>query len=716
MTHGAGTTGEPPPGLTAGASRLAEAPTLGLAVKEELVEAAASFLRLDIVAVIRRDTDGQYVVRAGSPPLLVGMRLHPAEGLDAAIEAGRTLLAEPPARALLEMLGPGQAHPDGRALVVPITWDEHAVGAFIAVGHERDWPPSDPTTRLVETFARVVALEIGLSAERETAHDARMRMSGLVETGLALASELDVEELLAQLVDAARTILGARYAALGVLDEERSGLARFITSGLTPEERTAIGALPQGRGILGALIRDPRPLRRSRMSDDPRSVGFPPNHPPMKSFLGVPVVLRGEVYGNLYVTEKVSGEFSPEDEQLAQALAAQAAVAIENARRYQSERARAEELVRIQQVGDVAREVGEGLLEALDLSQLLALVARRVRRLLDAQTVAVAVRDDDGLRVRHAHGVHSLQLELLPPAEDVEALHVAIRDALRDASIEAIPLAEEEELLGALIAVGVAPFDDMARALMRSVAGQTVIALRVARRGAERLEGVRASAAERVAEAEARVDVEAQRRALEAQEGERARLARELHDETGQLLTGVRLRLAVLADHVTDEAGRAQLAELRALVAEAGDNVRRLLTELRPGRIREQGLAAALEEAGQRLREAHGVQCEVNIAQLPDQLPDEVQIALFRVVQEALTNVARHAQATCASVVVAAREERIRVVVEDDGKGFDASVPSDRLGLAGIRERVELLGGELRIESSPGAGAAVIVDLALRAD
>jgi signal transduction histidine kinase len=697
-------------------SATAEVPPLGLAVKEALVEAAATFLGLDAAAVIRRDPDGHLVVRSSSPRRFVGTRLSPADALDDALRGGRPVAGGEPGRVILEALGAGRIPPDAHALLVPIVWDGRPFGAFLAVRRGRRWEPDDQATRLVATFARVVGLEVGLTVEREAAHDARMRMSGLVESGLALASELDLEDLLEQIVEAARTVLGGRYAALGVLNEEGSGLARFITSGLSPEERRAIGAPPQGRGILGALIRDPRPLRLGRMADDPRSVGFPPNHPPMESFLGVPVALRGEVYGNLYVGEKVGGEFSPEDEQLAQALAAQAAVAVQNARRYESERARVHELQRIQEVGDAAREVGEGLLEALDLAQLLSLVTRRTRRLVDAQTAAVAVREEDGLGIRSAHGLHALTLELLPPTADAEALQAAIREALPEMSVEAIPLVHGDRLLGALIAVGVAPFDAVAGALMRSLAGQTVIALRVARRQSERLEGVRASAAERVAEAEARIDVEAQRRALEAQEAERARLARELHDETGQLLTGIRLRLAVLAEHVTDEAGREHLAELRGLVGEAGDNVRRLLTELRPGHIREQGLAAALEGAGRRLRDEHGVECEVNVTQLPDRLPDEVQIALFRVVQEGLTNVARHAGATSASVLVAARDERLRVVVEDDGKGFDASAPTNRLGLAGIRERVELLGGELRIESAPGAGTAVIVDLVVRGD
>ena len=160
------------------------------------------------------------------------------------------------------------------------------------------------------------------------------RLQALLEAGLAVASGLEVDEVLRRVVDAAQTLTGARYSALGVLNDSGSELAEFITSGIGDEERRLIGDLPRGRGILGVLIRDAKPLRLADLSEDPRSVGFPPNHPPMRSFLGVPVMAGGAVFGNLYLTEQAEGEFTEEDEQVVTLLAAQAGVAIQNARLY----------------------------------------------------------------------------------------------------------------------------------------------------------------------------------------------------------------------------------------------------------------------------------------------------------------------------------------------------------------------------------------------
>src|SRR6476659_5623655 len=163
------------------------------------------------------------------------------------------------------------------------------------------------------------------------------RLQALVQAGLAVASGLELDEVLRRVVEAARTLTGARYSALGVLDDSGDELAEFITSGIAEEGRRLIGDLPRGRGILGALIRDAQPLRLADLTEDPRSVGFPPGHPPMRSFLGVPVMLRGVAYGNLYLAEKAGGvDFTQEDEELLQLLAAQAAVAIENARLYEA--------------------------------------------------------------------------------------------------------------------------------------------------------------------------------------------------------------------------------------------------------------------------------------------------------------------------------------------------------------------------------------------
>ena len=151
-------------------------------------------------------------------------------------------------------------------------------------------------------------------------HQSRLRV--LVESGIALSSELSLDALLQRLVETAAELTGARYAALGVIDRSGQALERFLTTGIDAETHAAIGDLPHGRGILGVLIRDAAPLRLSRIADDPRSVGFPPNHPPMTSFLGMPVRIRGTVFGNLYLTEKAGdGPFTEADESLVEELA-----------------------------------------------------------------------------------------------------------------------------------------------------------------------------------------------------------------------------------------------------------------------------------------------------------------------------------------------------------------------------------------------------------
>ena len=378
----------------------------------------------------------------------------------------------------------------------------------------------------------------------------------LVDTGLQLAAQRNLDALLKRIALAAREVLGARYAALGVLDHTGNGLAQFVTSGIDDEAARRIGPLPRGRGLLGAVIRERRPIRLERIADDPRSVGVPPGHPGMASFLGVPIVLGGEVYGNLYVTEKLAGPFTEADEKIAEILAAQAAVAIENARSFDEERRRA---------------------------------------------------------------------------------------------------------------------DESSRALERALA-------------------------------------EGYRRAVRAQEAERSRIARELHDEAGQVVTGLALHVRAIEEQVQDPGLRAQLADCRVSLAMASRSLRELIVDLRPGNLREQGLEAAIGAQAERLRAATGASVEIGIAPLPE-LPEEVEVAIFRVVQEALTNVARHSGAKQVSVFVGGGRGRLRVIVEDDGCGFDADAPTDRLGLVGIRERAELLGGTVRIDSSPGAGTALTVEL-----
>src|SRR5215210_8979122 len=236
------------------------------------------------------------------------------------------------------------------------------------------------------------------------------QLRGLLAAGIALSSELSLDDLLQKLVETAAALTRARYAALGVIDESGTELERFLTTGIGPEMHAAIGDLPRGRGILGVLIRNAETLRLDSIADDPRSVGFPPNHPPMRGFLGVPILLRGHAYGNLYLTEKAQGPFSAEDQELVETLASQAAVAIENARLYEDATNWSAQL-------EALNEVGTALAGEIELPRLLLLICRRLRGLIAARAVTIALVAPDGtLRIEAADGVGAdeilgLQLE-----------------------------------------------------------------------------------------------------------------------------------------------------------------------------------------------------------------------------------------------------------------------------------------------------------------
>ena len=217
----------------------------------------------------------------------------------------------------------------------------------------------------------------------KTASPSEPRLRALLDAVAGLTSELSLDALLQRVVEVVAELTTARYVALGVIDASGSQLERFVTTGLDAETHAAIGELPRGRGILGVLIRDATALRLHEIAEDPRSVGFPPGHPPMRSFLGVPILLRGVAYGNLYLTEKAGGEdFTEEDEELVSLLAGQAAIAIENARLYESATSWSRQL-------ESLNEIGNALATETDLDRLLDLIARRLRELLDARLVTV---------------------------------------------------------------------------------------------------------------------------------------------------------------------------------------------------------------------------------------------------------------------------------------------------------------------------------------
>lgn len=535
------------------------------------------------------------------------------------------------------------------------------------------------------------------------------RLRALLDAGLALTSELSLEALLQRLVEAAAELTGARYAALGVIDRTGQELERFVTTGIDPETHAAIGDLPRGRGILGVLIRDARTLRLRDLSEDPRSVGFPPNHPPMRTFLGVPILLRGTAYGNLYLTEKEGGgDFTEEDEEVVTLLAGQAAVAIENARLYEATALWSRQL-------ESLNEVGDAMVTETDLERLLDLIVRRLRELLRARIVALALpAGGDELRFTAAAGEGAEQLlgktisrgasksgRVLERGRS-ERVESVLDDVEIDRSVSRlleartglwVPLIVHGRPIGVIEIhdkIGVEPrFSDTDQRLAETFAGRAAIAVDLSQRIAR----------------------DALRRVVDAQETERRRLARELHDETGQALTSILLGLKALEESAEEGA----LGELRQLVVDTLQDVRRLAVELRPPVLDDFGLDAALERLTTAFGEQTGmpVQFESNVGDV--RLPEDVETALYRIVQEALTNVVKHAQAQSVSVVVSRTPDAAVAVVEDDGVGFDPkSTRPDGFGVEGMRERVALLDGRLRVESRAGGGTTIAAEVPLR--
>jgi len=536
------------------------------------------------------------------------------------------------------------------------------------------------------------------------------RLRALFTAGLAVTSELSLDKVLRRIVEAAAELTGARYAALGVIDASGTELEQFITHGIDDDLRAEIGELPHGRGILGVLIRDARPLRLHDLSEDARSAGFPPGHPPMRTFLGVPILLRGVAYGNLYLTEKQDGgDFTVEDEELATLLAGQAAVAIENARLYEASTRWSRQLQSL-------NEVGNALATETDLDRLLDLIVRRLRELLDARVVALALPiGSDELRFAAVAGAEGLLGTTISRSESKSGAVLARRRSERIDSVLDDPEVHQEvsrqlsartgmwvPLIGRSEAIGVLEIHDKQGPDPRFSHDDFRLAETFATRAAVAVE-----LSQRVAR-------DAVRRVVQAQELERQRLARELHDETGQALTSILLGLKPLEEALADHPARADLAELREHVVTALQDVRRLAVELRPAVLDDFGLVPALERLIESFAEQSEIRVDFHSALGDMRLPSEVESTLYRIVQESLTNIVKHADAHNISVSLSRRASTVAAVIEDDGAGFDQrAVSAESVGLIGMRERMALLDGRLEIESRPGAGTTVVAEVPL---
>ncbi|HEX5591958.1 MAG TPA: GAF domain-containing protein [Solirubrobacterales bacterium] len=556
------------------------------------------------------------------------------------------------------------------------------------------------------------------SPEQSAERTEEGRFRRLIDVGNEVLAELDLEAVLRSVVEAARELTGARYAALGVLDPERRELERFINVGIDEETRREIGNLPRGRGILGELIREPKPLRLRDVEHHPHAYGFPPGHPPMHCFLGVPITVRGETYGNLYMTEKLgSEEFDDSDEEAAVTLAGWAGIAIENARLYTtlSEReAEVEQALRQAETSvDIARTVGG----ETDVDRVLGLIVKRARALVEARALLVLLRRGDHLFVAaHAGEVSAGAASFEVPIEDA-VFGGAIQERVSHRLDRSTPpsRAHLRERLGAETAL-VVPM------LFRGRAVGLLVALDREAGGVEfdqederLLQSFASSAATAVATAQT-VEADQLRQRVESAERERERWARELHDDTLQNLAAIRIQLATaLGDAGEERAARLESAAEQAIAQLEGqiNELNRLINDLRPAALERLGLAGALQALAEESSARSGVKMDAKV-ELSDQLGGEEDRIVYRLIQEALTNIVKHANASRIDLSAEEGDGAIRIVIRDDGEGFDPGASTAGRGLRGMRERIELLGGEIAVTSKPGEGTEITASVPLQ--
>jgi signal transduction histidine kinase len=542
----------------------------------------------------------------------------------------------------------------------------------------------------------------------------QQRLQQLLDLGRELVSELDLDVLLPRILVVARELTGARYAALGVLDAGRTELERFHVAGIDAAHERAIGDHPHGHGVLGVLIDDPRPLRVADVGTHPKSFGFPPGHPPMHTFLGAPVLIRGEAWGNLYLTEKVDGEFTEQDEASLVVLADWAAIAIDNARVHREVRAQRDELGRavraLEATTDIARAVGG----EIELARVLELIVKRARALVEARTLLLLLREGADLTVSATAGELGRAVAALrvPLADSVagQVLRTGRPERLTDAAtrlrtsfgdvIEAcsemlVPVVFRNQPLGVLVA-----FDRLADGPGFS------------REDERLLVAFAASAATAIATAQSAA-ARGLRLSIESADRERRHWARELHDDTLQELGALKVLLSAARRSERPEVTHAALGQALEQIDHGIRELRALITELRPAALDQLGVHPAIEALVQRVREqssAH-VACEIDLAhsrdEHPTRLAPELEGVIYRLVQEALTNAVKHAHATRITVDVSERDGTVVLAVADDGTGFDPDAETDGFGIVGMRERAALGGGRVEVESAGGRGTTV---------
>ena len=527
--------------------------------------------------------------------------------------------------------------------------------------------------------------------------EGRDRLDGLVDAMLTVTSGLELDATLRTIVHTAIELIDARYGALGVRGHDHE-LVEFIYEGIDESTRCKIGSLPQGRGVLGVLVDEPTPIRLDNIHDHPASVGFPPHHPPMRTFLGVPVRIRDEVFGNLYLTEKTSGQpFSEDDQLLAQALAAAAGIAIENARLFEQSRSR-------QAWIEATRDIGTELLSGADPARVFRLVAEEALKLTGADVAVVAVPADEDVPpldatelvvVEVAGGVECDAAsaepipvpgtvigrafrERIPLRTDDVDLKIGVFDGAGPALV--LPLRAAETVAGVAIVLrskGAPPFTDEKLDMMAAFADQAALAWQLAttQRHLRELDIVT----------------------------DRDRIARDLHDHVIQRLFAIGLALQGTIP-------RARSPEVQRRLSGSVDDLQSVIQEIRtaifdlhagpPGATR---LRQRLDEAIAGFSRADvrtTVQYVGPLSVIDSALADHGEA----VVREALSNAVRHSGATEVTVLVNV-EDDLCIEVTDNGRGIDDAITES--GLGNLRRRAEQSGGTFRIGRSDGGGTSL---------
>ncbi|WP_439386774.1 sensor histidine kinase [Amycolatopsis lexingtonensis] len=530
----------------------------------------------------------------------------------------------------------------------------------------------------------------------------RDKMDGLLDAVLAVASGLELDTTLRRIVQAAIELGEAKYGALGVLAEDGS-LSEFVYVGIDDETRRLIGDLPTGHGVLGVVIDEAKPLRMEEISAHPASVGFPAHHPPMHSFLGVPVRVRDEVFGRLYLTEKKNGEpFTDDDEVVVQALAAAAGIAIENAHLYEQARVRQQWLA-------ATSEVTTELLGGTDPAEALNTIASRALELTGSDVTMLALPgswrfdvdedrgdDADDLTVTVCAGARAAELSGTHIDLDASVPGAVYRDrtprsvaeiALREHRLGpalVVPLRAGDRTTGVLIAArerGAAPFGPAQLPVVASFADQAALALQLA-------------AQQRTA------------RELDVL-GDRDRIARDLHDHVIQRLFAVGLSMQSTQRRTKSPELQKRLGDSIEQLHEIVLEIRTAIFDLHGGVAGETGvrLRHRLHDAIAELTDDAPVHPTVSMAGPVDALPTQLAEHVEAVVREAVSNAVRHADASSVSVSVAVKDDLVRVVVVDDGKGLPEGVTPS--GLGNLRDRAEASGGSCTLGSGPEGGVRV---------